>query len=41
MRVDGKKGAITGVKTGQDAAVLAKVDGNTEKAELVIQRAAK
>jgi hypothetical protein len=41
VRVDGKKGEITGVKTGQDAAVLAKVDGSTETAELVIQRAAK
>ena len=41
VRVDGKKGAITGVKPGQDAAVLAKVDGSTETAELVIQRPAK
>ena len=41
VRVDGKKGSITGVKTGQDATVLAKVSGNTETAELVVQRAAK
>ena len=41
VRVDGKKGAISGVKPGQDAAVLAKVDGGTDTAELVIQRAAK
>lgn len=41
VRVDGKKGAITGVKTGQDATVLAKVSGDTETAELVVQRAAK
>jgi hypothetical protein len=41
VRVDGKKGAISGVKPGQDAAVLAKVDGSTETAEVVIQRPAK
>jgi hypothetical protein len=41
VRVDGKKGSITGVKTGQDATVLAKVNGNTETAELLVQRAAK
>jgi len=41
VRVDGKKGSITGVKTGQDATVLAKVNGNTETAEVVVQRAAK
>jgi hypothetical protein len=41
VRVDGKKGAISGVKPGHDAAVLAKVDGSTDTAELVIQRAAK
>jgi hypothetical protein len=41
VRVDGKKGAISGVKPGQDAAVLAKVDGSTDTAELVIQRPAK
>ena len=41
VRVDGKKGAITGVKTGQQATVLAKVSGNTETAQLVIQRAPK
>jgi hypothetical protein len=41
VRVDGKKGAISGVKTGQEAAVLAKVNGRTETAELVIQRPAK
>jgi hypothetical protein len=41
VRVDGKKGAIGGVKPGQDAAVLAKVNGSTETAELVIQRPAK
>ncbi len=41
VRVDGQKGSISGVKTGQDASVLAKVSGSTETAELVIQRAAK
>ena len=41
VRVDGKKGEISAVKPGQEAAVLAKVDGSTETAELVIQRAAK
>lgn len=41
VRVDGKKGAITGVKPGQDATVLAKVSGDTDTAELVVQRAAK
>jgi hypothetical protein len=41
VRVDGKKGSITGVKTGQDATVLAKVSGNTDTAELVVQRAGK
>jgi len=41
VRVDGKKGSITGVKTGQQATVLAKVSGNTETAAIVIQRAGK
>lgn len=41
VRVDGKKGSITGVKTLQDATVLAKVNGDTETAEIVVQRAAK
>ena len=41
VRVDGKKGSITGVKTLQDATVLAKVNGNIETAEIVVQRAAK
>jgi hypothetical protein len=41
VRVDGKKGAIGSVKTGQDATVLAKVSGSTETAELVVQRPAK
>jgi hypothetical protein len=41
FRVDGKKGSSAGVKTGQDATVLAKVSGSTETAELVVQRAAK
>jgi hypothetical protein len=41
VRVDGKKGTISGVKTGQQAAVVAKVNGSTETAQLVIQRAAK
>lgn len=41
VRVDGKKGSITGVKPGQDATVLAKVNGSTETAAFVVQRAAK
>jgi hypothetical protein len=41
VRVDGKKGSITGVKTGQQATVLAKVSGNTETAAIVVQRAGK
>jgi hypothetical protein len=41
VRVDGKKGSISGVKTGQDATVLAKVSGRTETAAFVVQRAAK
>lgn len=41
VRVDGAKGSITGVKTGQVATVLAKVNGSTETASLVVQRAAK
>ena len=41
VRVDGKKGSTTGVKTGQVATVLAKVSGNAETAELVVQRAPK
>ncbi|HEX4015167.1 MAG TPA: hypothetical protein VHX15_00380 [Frankiaceae bacterium] len=41
VRVDAKKGAISGVRTGQDATVLAKVSATTETAETVVQRAAK
>ncbi len=41
VRVDGTKGSITGVKTGQVATVLAKVNGDTDTATIVIQRAAK
>jgi hypothetical protein len=41
VRVDGKKGSIAGVKTGQQATVLAKVSGDTETAAIVVQRAAK
>lgn len=41
VRVDGKKSAITDVKTGQVAGVVAKVDGSTQTAQIVIERAAK
>jgi hypothetical protein len=41
VRVDGKKAAIGDVKTGQQATVIAKVDGTTQTAALVVQRAAK
>jgi hypothetical protein len=41
VRVDGKKGSITGVKTGQVATVFAKVNGSTETAALIVQRAPK
>jgi hypothetical protein len=41
VRVDKAKGSITGVKTGQVATVIAKVNGSTDTASLVVQRAAK
>lgn len=41
VRVNGQKGSISGVKTGQDATVLAKVSGATDTATIVVQRAAK
>ncbi len=41
VRVDRTKGSISGVKMGQEAVVFAKVNGDTETAQLVIQRPAK
>ena len=41
MRIDGKKSAIANVKTGDTAGVIAKVDGTTQTAQLVIERPAK
>ncbi len=41
VRVDGKKSAIADVKTGQTVGVVAKVNGGTRTAVIVIERAAK
>jgi hypothetical protein len=41
VRVDGKKSAIADVTTGQTAGVVAKVDGSTQTAVIVIERAPK
>lgn len=41
VRIDGKKSSIADVKVGQKAAVGAKVDGSTQNAVIVIERAAK
>jgi hypothetical protein len=41
VRIDGKKSAIGSVKPGDTAGVVAKVDGSTQTASLVVERAAK
>jgi hypothetical protein len=41
VRVDGKKSSIGNVKTGQPAGVVAKVDGGTQTAVIIIERAPK
>lgn len=41
VRVDGKKSDIGSVKTGQPAIVVAEVNGATQTAEFVVERAAK
>jgi hypothetical protein len=41
VRVDRTKGAIGNVKTGQQATVIAKVDGTTQTAALIVQRGAR
>ncbi len=41
VRVDGQKSTIDQVKAGQNAGVLATVDGSTQTAKAVIERAAK
>jgi hypothetical protein len=41
VRVDGKKSSIAAVKQGQQAVVLAKVDGATQTARLIVERAPK
>jgi hypothetical protein len=41
VRIDGKKSSISDVKAGQTAGVIAKVDGTTQTATVIIERAAK
>ena len=41
VRIDGKKSTIGDVKAGQTAAVIAKVDGDTQTATVIIERATK
>jgi hypothetical protein len=41
VRVDGKKSSIANVKANEQAGVVAKVNGTTQTADLVIERAAK
>ncbi len=41
VRIDGKKSAIGDVKVGQTAGVIAKVEGSTQTARVIIERPAK
>ena len=41
VRIDGKKSSISDVKAGQTAGVLAKVDGSTQTATVIVERAAR